>query len=254
MNTLLIFRFFFLFIVTTPFIIQANCQIPVDLKNEFERAGDYREAVLEYQHSLGSYAVLFSGTTYSFNRKDTKGHPFIYTDSWQTGDVFIYDRVFFDIEMKLDIYNDVLLLNHKGARNPHQAIILNDPSLRGGVLSGRFFIKIQTQEADSLKVREGYYELVYHEKSTVLVKHRKTIDSSLKFGTDLHEEYVSDANCFLIINGKASRINNRKALVKALSKHNAAIKRFIKDNRIKYSNQKLENIIKVVRFYDSLDS
>ena len=64
---------------------------------------------------------------------------------------------------------------------------------------------------------------------------------------------MSDASYFLICNGETSIINSKKALVKALSKHNKEVKRFIKTNRITYSEEKLENIIKIVRYYDSLD-
>jgi len=254
LGSLTYFRFFVLFIIITPFINQASCQILVNLKKEFENAKDYKDAVLVYQQSLGDHAAIFSGTAYSFYKANVDGHPFIHSDKWQTGDIYIYGKVFFDMEMKLDIYNDVLLLNHQDTEYISQTIVINNSSLKGAFFSDRYFINIQNEEADSLQIKEGYYELAYYDKCTVLIKYRKTIGRSYKFGTDLYEEFVSDINYYLICNGKTSIINSKKALVKALSKHNKEVRRFIKNNRITYSKQKLENIIKIVRFYDSLDS
>ena len=254
LGSLTYFRFFVLFIVITPFINQASCQILVNLKKEFEKAKDYKEAVLVYQQSLGHHAAFFSGTAYSFNKTNINGHPFFHSDNWQTGDIYIYGRIFFDMEIKLDIYKDVLLLNHHGTEYNNQAIVINDSSLKGAFFLDRYFINIQTEEAGSIQIKNGYYELVYYDKCTVLVKYRKTIGREYKYSTDLYEEFVSGINYYLLCNGKASIINSKKALVKALSKHNEEVKRYIKDTRIKYSKQKLENIIKIVRFYDSLDS
>lgn len=248
------FLLFVLFIVMNPFINKARCQILIDLKKEIEKAIDYKEAILLYQGSLGYRTAIFSGTSYSFLKSDIDGHPFIHSDQWQSGNIYIYGQVFFDIEMKLDIYNDFLVLNHQNSENFGQAIVVSNSSLKGVNFSDKYFLNISAELADSLQIKEGYYEQVYHDKSTVLIKHRKTIKSEVKFGTELYEEFVSDIKYYLICDGKASIINSRKALMKALSKHNKNIKRYIKDNRVKYTQQKLENIIKIVRYYDSLDS
>jgi len=253
MSGLTYFRLFFLFIAIIPFINQANCQTLVNMNKEFEKAKDYKDAVLVYQQNLGDPAAIFSGIAYSFHKTEIFGHPFIHSDKWQAGDIYIYGQVFFDVEMKLDIYNDVLLLNHQDAEYISQAIVINNSSLKGAIFLDRYFINIRTEEADNLQIKGGFYELVYHDKSTVLIKHRKTISSDVKFGNDLYEEFVSGAKYYLICDGKTSIINSKKAIVNALSKHNKKIKRFIKDNRIAYSKQKVENIIKIVHFYDSLD-
>jgi hypothetical protein len=245
-------RLFVLFIVITPFINEARCQIIVNLTKEFEKAKDYKEAVLLYQQNLGDHTAFFSGTAYPINKAEINGHPFFHSDKWQTGDIYIYGQVFFDIEMKLDIYKDALILN-QDSEHINQAIVINETSLKGAFFLNRFFINIQTEEADRLQIKEGYYELAYQDKSTILIKHRKTIVREVKFGTELIEEFVNNTKYYAICNGKASLINSKKALINALSKHNKEVKRFIKDNRIKYSKRKLEEIIKIVRFYDSQD-
>ena len=207
-----------------------------------------------YQQSLGHYSASFSGTAYSFDEPAVYGHPFFGSDNWQTGDIYIYGRVLFDMEVKLDIYKDVLVLNHQGVGYSNQAIVINDSSLKGVNFLGRYFINIQKKEADSLQIKKGYYELAYYDKCIVLVKYRKTIVTRYKFGTDLYEEFENSINYYLLCNDKVSIINNKKALLHSLSKHNKEVKRYIRDSRIKFSEQKLENIIKIVRFYDSLDS
>lgn len=254
LSRLIYFRFFPSIVIIAFIISQASCQIPMNVNKEFEKAKKYKDAALVFQKSLGDHEVFFSGSAYSIHKGNIYGNPFIYSGNWQTGDIYIYGRVFFDIEMKLDIYNDVLLINHTDTKYNNQPIVINDNSLKGIFLLNRYFVKIQSDEADSLQIKEGYYELVYYDKSIVLIKHSKSIQTELKFGTDLREEYVSSTDYYIICNGRSSKINSKKALVKALSKHSKEVKRFIKANRIKYSKQKLENIVKIVRYYDSLDS
>jgi hypothetical protein len=226
----------------------------VNLKKEFEKAKDYKGAVLVYQQNFGNPSTFFSGTEYSFIKTNINGHPYFHSENWQTGDIYIYGRVFYDLEINLDIYRDVLLINHQSNTYNNQAIVINDSSLKGAFFLDRYFINIQSEDADNIQIKKGYYEMVYYDKCIVLVKYRKTIQRKYKFSTDLYDEFMSSTNYYLLCNGKASIINSKKALVKALSKHTKEVKRFIKDTRIKYSNQKLENIIKIVRFYDSLDS
>jgi len=252
LSRLIYFRFSLSIIIYAAIIHQANCQILLDLKKEFEKAKDYKEAILVFQQYLGNHTAIFSGKSYSFNYKNIDGHPFLLSENWKTGDIYIYDKIFYDTEIKLDIYNDVLLIRDTAHNN--QSIILNDNLIKGFVFFERYFINIRPEEFDIPQIKEGFYELVYHEKSTVLIKHHKDIETKYKFGTDLNEEFVSSTNYYIICQGIASIVNSKKALIKALSKHNKEIKRFIKDNRIKYADQKLENIVKIVRFYDSLDS
>ena len=241
-------------ITFTPFIHQSNCQKLINLKKEFEKAKDYKEGVLVYQQNFGYHIPLFSGTLYSFNKTNTKGHPFFQSNEWQSGDILINGRVFFDLEIKLDIYKDALILNHQINDFNSQAIVIEDRSLEGVFFMDRYFINIQAEEADSLRIKEGYYEQAYYDKCMVLVKYHKSISQELKYSTDLIEEFVSDIDYYLICNDKASIINSKKALINAFPEHNKKVKRFIKDSRIQYANQKIENIIKIVRFYDSLDS
>jgi hypothetical protein len=246
--------FFVLFITFTPFLNQSSCQILVNLKKEFEKAKNYKETVLVYQENFGYHSSFFSGTVYSLNNTKTNSHPFFQSDEWQYGDILINGLVFFNREIKLDIHKDALILNHQIGDFYNQAIVLEDRLLKGVSFSDRYFINIQREEAESLLIKEGYYEQVYYDKCIVLVKYRKSIIREFKFSTDLIEEFVGDIDYFLICNGRASTINSKKALVKAFPKHNKKVKRFIKDTRIKFGKQKLENIIKIVRYYDSLDS
>jgi hypothetical protein len=223
------------------------------LKKEFEEARRYKDAILFYQQSLGNNAAIFPGIAYSYNKSNINGNPFFHSFNWHTGDIHIYDRIYFEVEIKLDIYNDVLLLNHKNSENVKQAMVIRDNSLMGVFFLDRYFICVTTLSANKLHIMEGFYELVYHDKSTVLIKHRKSIERKLKYGTEPYEEFVMTADIYLIANDKASMINSKNALYKALYKHKKEIKRFIKDNRIKYSKQNLESITMIVRFYDSLD-
>ena len=245
--------FFVLFITFAPFVNQSRGQILVNLKEEFEKAKDYKEAVLVYQQDFGYHTSFFSGTLYSLNKANINGHPFFQSYEWQSGDILINGKVFYNLEIKLDIHKDALIINHQINDYNYHALVIEDRFIKGVSFSDKYFINIQTDEANSLHIKEGYYELAYYDKCIVLVKYHKTITREFKYGTELIDEFVSDINYYLICNGKASTINSKKALINAFPEHNKEVKRFIKDSRINYTNQKLENIIKIVRFYDSLD-
>lgn len=230
------------------------CQIKIDLEKEFERAKINEEAVILYQNKLSNHTTFISGTKYIINNTNVLGHPFFLDDEWQTGDIYLNGRVYYDIEMKLDIYRDVLVVNIEGNDLYYHNVTLAENFLTGIHFGNHYFLNIKQAEADLMNMRAGYYEQIYQAESTLLVKYRKTITTEIKFGRFPVEEYYADADIYLLSNGHISRINNKKTLLNAMSDHKKEIKRFIQSNSLKISTQDLQSIIDIAQFYDSLQS
>ena len=152
-----------------------------------------------------------------------------------------------NIGINYDIYNDeIITKTNLGNLLQLNKEMVDSFTLVSGIDKYRFInIKV-----DSLQGLKGYVNILYEGKSALIVKYKKEIE--LLAVDDKFDLFFQTYKIFLIKNGIASQISNKKDLLKVFDEKKAQIKEFVKRNKIKVSKKDPQSIIPVVRYYDTL--
>jgi hypothetical protein len=180
--------------------------------------------------------AIFSGPNYNqyFTKLSSQGHPYFkemkglyieYNDIEYRNITFLYDTYL----------NEIVVLR------PDQKnwVTLRKTLVSQFNLGGHVFQNFQNQAG----LESGFYEvLVNTSKAQLLAKWSKAFRAS---SWNEHVELYA-------INKKPYLVNNRKQLLTVFSDKQAEVKQFIKENRLKFGQNKIEDFSKVVRYYSSI--
>ncbi len=120
------------------------------------------------QHSFysldGIDPVLYNGRQYSFILSNkTQGHPYIYTPDYEPGYVRIRGRLFNNVLLNYDIYNQELVLKYKDLQGSVSYIMLSKAWLNKFSLHNNEFELIDTGDG-----QKGFFQVIAHDTLKVL--------------------------------------------------------------------------------------
>jgi hypothetical protein len=209
----------------------------------------YDTALSIYHSYLTPESALFRGdeyATYDFRLRE--GNPYFGDKRRHPGTV-VYDSV---------MYNHVLLLYDE----VKDLVILFDftnlfkitlfPELIDRfTIEDHHFIRLK----DSLnpnQPRNGFYEVMYQGRMTLLKKEKKTVQEDLNAGT-VAEYYIqgADTSYYLKKNNVYYPVKNTKSLLHALKDRSKDVKRFIRSNHLSMRRDREHTLLKVAAWYDS---
>ncbi len=181
----------------------------------------------------------------AFTYKDVVGSPYL-NDEFIEGTFNLKDTVPVQLPLRYNIYRDEVEYQVNGINyvvgNPQT---LNSITLGESVLVYLPFIE-----------KGGYYELNEMGKCTLLqkrlVKLKPAEEPKAIVGVAIPAEFVRKFDVYyLVVNEtKSFKVKNMKSVLMALNDQQSKIKDFIKQEKI--NNVKKSNLIKIVKYYNSL--
>jgi hypothetical protein len=157
--------------------------------------------------------------------------------------------IYQDVPVRINIYENALEVNYKGEVKYLPANRIEKIELQG---KSKPFL---TQNSFSTKVPapEGFYKLLYEQKSTLLCHYSYTIkEANYNVALDVgqeNDEIVIERNYYIILNNEMIKLEkNRRKLVKQLGA-DKEVQDFLKKNRINLKDE--QDMVKFLEFYDS---
>lgn len=137
----------------------------------------------------------------------------------------VYDgQRYFDVEMKYNVYDDLLLLKGIGEK-PMQ---LHKDLVTEFSLEGHSFINIQADGSDV----EGFYELLLEEEQLrLLKKHTKKPQKFLDKSFTYYEFHDDTSRYAVYYREDYFPVNNRRQVLRAFPDHSGEIRRFYRRNQ-----------------------
>lgn len=177
--------------------------------------------------------------------KDIAGSPYLNSE-FVEGTFYLKDTVAIKLPLRYNIYSDEMEYMLKGINY----VVGNPQSLNKIELGGSLFVYLP------FVGKGGYFELFELGKCTLVQK--KLVEIKPAEGPKPMEPEIKPASFirksdifFLVINDSlAFKIENMKSVKKALQDQKDQIESFIKQEKIK--NIKKGNLIKIVKYYNSL--
>lgn len=188
----------------------------------------------DFLNIYGSDQRLINGIHYYNQHLQSTGHKFLGEDKYQEGRLWIDNRLYSDVLLKYDIYNQQVLLLDYQETSSNKELIINHLKLQAFQLGDRVFKKLDISGTDTLiyQVFEGdQVTFFYHWKKNLIpiVK-----ENSLSEFSNLHKvSYVQSASGLFEYKGNSS-------FYKIYPGQRQELKKFFKQRKInlRYASEK----------------
>ncbi|MEO6902479.1 MAG: hypothetical protein ABI315_04910 [Bacteroidia bacterium] len=210
---------------------------------------ELKKLISETNNYYGANDLIYLGELYQPSNPFAKGTPF-FTDRYLPAKVSIKNNVFENITTKYNIETDQLLLVAKTELGEIILITLKENWVDNFILDHHYFVNISKSQP-TLNIK-GYYELVFSGKKNLFIKYSNSFINTYSqltpngfYSKTKRRIYLSDHNNFIFI-------KNKKHFLNLYAKNKNEIKKYMRKNKIKFSNASSNQLNNLMQYCDGL--
>jgi hypothetical protein len=199
------------------------------------------------QDTLHDNQVLYNGKIWRNLYFNVHGDQYLFTRDFLPGCVSVRGKIFTNILLKYDLYNDELLI----PVNPGGVLQLNKEMVDSFsfIFQNKTYHFIRMQE-DSIKRTNTYLNVLYKGSTELFLKYSKKIEKLADEGK--YDKFYQVNQLYFIKNKVVFLISGKSDLMKALTEDKVLLENFIKINKLKVTEKTPESFIPLLRYYDSI--
>ncbi len=205
-----------------------------------------------YLEALNGQSGLYNGRQYNFRYLDIKGTPFYGGTAWNTGDILYDNQLYEGIHMKLDIYNNILVIDYYDSRGKFYILRLQNERIEYFRWPGHYFIHIKQETPDSYGLAPGFYDLLYDGNIRVLARYTKFTTKNNSPSEYQLEAFDEKDHFFIVKDSTIFQVKKRHSLLSVFSDKEGEINTYIKKHRLKFRDQPGLEIAEVAAYYDKI--
>jgi hypothetical protein len=202
----------------------------------------------QYMKNIGPNSYLYQGVAYQRYWNGLTGHPFLDMDRFQQGSVYYNGTLYEDVPLMYDIIRDEVISK---TFSKEEDLRLLGEKIHSFSIGTRHFIRVEVDSLNASSVAGGFYEKLYEGSISVLAKHQKRIERSLKA-----EENITRINAytyfFVLKDGKYHKIETERDLLAVFKEQKAEIRKFLNRRGISFKNEKTKAIVQTAGYYEQL--
>jgi hypothetical protein len=215
------------------------------------RQTDYLKKL--YSENVEAPMELINGKEYEpyYLRSEVK--PLLFPNRERTASILTRTRRYNNLTLQYDTYLDEVVYTDtsKQINFRFPQIALNKDIIAGFNLyfkdDSLIFRYFGVSDCSGKNLKEGFYEVVHEGKTSYIIKH----ESSFYQRQGLNN-YKYSAKNLISTGGEFIRIKNKKSLLSLFGERSVEIKSFLHSAKIKMRKADKEQILAIVKFYDSL--
>lgn len=217
-------------------------KIPVNAQSTFVE--------LEKLPVFSSENEIVNGEMWIYQKKYA-GHPFWNEDKWYNGYI-IYNGARYDsLTIRYDIYsNDVIIfkevLNKTRMYKLNKELIKEFAFYNSSLTDTVVFYYISLDN----DLDKTFYEIAYNGNCKYYISYRKTVNN--KVGGGFTGEYLYSPKCYAQIDENIVEFRSNSEFLNLFNDKKNKIKKYMREQRIKFKKQSPENLSSVFQYYDSL--
>lgn len=206
------------------------------------RAKEYAQSL--YQQSIGSQAGLFNGSAYVEYQPLKDEHPYFFAD-WVEGSIHYNGELYEKVPLLYDLQTDKIITEHARSFNKIQLV---DEKVNYFILGDRTFLRLTDKG-----IAPGFYELVYDGRTRFYVKSRKE-QQERNTVTELLRTFEEKKTYFIYKGGTYFVVKSKKSVLAVLEDRKSELKKFIKQNRLSFSKDRIKSLTLITQHYDQLQN
>ena len=209
----------------------------------------YDTALSIYHAYLAPETGLYRGIEYaSYDVHLREGHPYFGERRRRPGTV-VYDSVLYDhVQLLYDEVKDIVIVYDV----PNIFKVNLFPELIGRfTIEDHRFVRL-SDSLNPTQPRNGFYEVLYQGRITLLKKEKKTVQEDLNSST-VAEYYIegADTSYYLKKGNVYYPVHNTKTLLRAMKDRSREVKQFIRSNGLSLRRDRENTLLKVSAWYDT---
>ncbi len=190
---------------------------------------------------------LVNGKNYKAKHIRAKGHPYFLTSKWTKSTLYIKGITFYDVPLKYDIVDDILIINNVSFDHISKNVILHSFYIDSLRIGSHFF-----HNTTNLNSRKGIgiAELIYQGNISAYYKHfnefKEEYTPSLPFG----KYFDPEKKLYLANQDNYTLIRSKKILIKYFEGHEKEVKHFLRRKKIRLKKASANQITSILKFYE----
>jgi hypothetical protein len=201
----------------------------------------YQEATILSPH-------LYNGQRYHIYDSRSKDHQFFQIEDWKQG-IIEYDGQRFEaIPMLYDIVKDVIVIKYHGRSG---LIQLQSERVKNFAFIDHHFVRIEKNEEQEINIPTGFYDLLYNGSTKVLARHVKQRQEQIE-NNKVNVYFLPKNFFYLQKDGLYYPIHSQKAAFDLFSDQKKALKKHLREQRIKFRKDRENALIQMATQYDKL--
>jgi hypothetical protein len=225
------------------FFVTASAQVKsIDSSSNVEAL---KNAYSAYSHLFKENSRVYNGPAFSGYFHRINGHPFFESPNLENGSV-LYDGILYpDINLAYDIVQDQVIIDYY---NQQFNIQLIPEKIREFSIGRHHFVRILADSVNSSGLTTGFYERVYRNAATVLVKRTKQIHYPQR--TDDSTRFIQYDSYFVRMADVYHAVNTRRSLFNLFGKNKSEVRKHLRKNKINFKKDPVVAIIEAVRYHE----
>lgn len=191
---------------------------------------------------------VINGKKYDYLVPQMEGHQFISQKSFIKGTATINGRLYTDLILNLDVFNQQLVLEYINNQGVKHLLAMSDASVTS--------FSIGSSDFEFKDVPDGtkqIFQVIGSGKTQVLYGWKKRIEMNQSKGSFYYTPVYKAS--YVNINDKLIRYKNKRSFLKCFpTDKKMQIKQFIKENRIKFNKATDRDMADLINFCNSIIS
>jgi len=222
-----------------------------EINSHIQQQADIIKSV--YSENIETPKELINGKEYESYYTRSKIKPLLFSNKERTASIFTNTRSYNNLTLQYDTFLDEVIYTDTSRTFNYRfpQISLNKNIIDGFNLyfqdDSIIFKNFRLPECSEKNLKEGFYEVAYEGKSQYVIKHESTfyVREGLKNYKYSPKNYISVSYSYF-------RIQNRRSFIRIFGEQSGYVKDFLNQYGIKVSKASKDQIIRVLKFYDSL--
>jgi hypothetical protein len=206
-----------------------------------------RNAAEEYSSSTLHTSKLLNGTAYKELAVTNDSHPYYLTDDWQKSDFTYEGDRFYNTDVLYDLNSDNLVLEHV---NGSKIQVIKENVAAFTINNARFVNIIHDSALQGLPA-PGFYQEVYPGRTAALTRWTKLIDREAVDGK-IELNYRERITHYVRKDSVYTQVKSRASVLNLLSDRKKELKKFLKEEKVRWKGNEQNALKKILIFYDTL--
>lgn len=200
------------------------------------------DETISYNNSLAAKTSgLYTGSLYSRDYYNAKGHPFFETDSLRKGDVSYNGVLYRNVDLLYDLSHDILITKYSDDAN----LVLVREKIAYFKLGGHLFV------GGSDATGKKFYDVLYTGKIEVLAQRKKELVPWSKT-MEFVAAFVQTNSYFIHKDSSYQPVNSKRELLDILKDKKAELKDFISKNKLDFRKSFETALLRTAVYYDQI--
>ena len=207
-----------------------------------------QSALVLYDSVMSHSQHLYNGNRYYVYDVREVDHPFLMSREWGSGELKYDGQLYSGVQLKYDINKDWIVIKHFSG-DGHIGLQNDRVGFFG--MAGHVFYRFRSGVEINSSMPTGYYDMLYDGKSKVIsrrtkIRYAKVVDKKVIV------EYV-DKDFFYLLHGQNYfPVYSKKSVLSVLGNQKSKLKKFARNNRLRFRKQREASIVKIAAHYDEL--